>query len=97
MLEIKDQFHPVITPDGNNGSLRIRQDAKLYVGKFNANGTTVFNTEPTRQYWIQIAHGDVEINGEQANAGDGFAISDETMIQVKSTTPSEILLFDMAV
>lgn len=95
-LTIKDQFHPVISPDGSNGSLRIRQDAWLYVGKFNANNTTVFNAKSTRKYWMQIVEGDVEVNGEPASVGDGIAISEEKTIYLKSISTSEVLIFDMS-
>ena len=49
-----------------------------------------------RHAWVQIARGEVQLNGEKLKAGDGAAISNETEIQVEATMASETLLFDLA-
>ena len=88
-------FKTVISPDGQDGSLIIKQDARMLVGKFKQGDKGQFNTSFGRKYWVQIASGEVEINGQMASAGDGFSIESEEIITVTSKTQSEILLFDL--
>ncbi|WP_018998456.1 pirin family protein [Hirschia maritima] len=94
-LDIKNQFHNVISPNGQNGSLEIKQDARMFVGKFSEDGATEFEADSSRKYWVQIAQGIVNVNNEEGRAGDGFAISEETKIKIESQTESEIILFDL--
>jgi redox-sensitive bicupin YhaK (pirin superfamily) len=45
---------------------------------------------------LQVLRGEVEVSGRRLVAGDGAAISDETAVQVGASTPSEVMLFDLA-
>ena len=91
----RNQFYEVISPEGKNGSLKIKQDARMLVGTFDEGMETELKVTASRKYWVQIAKGIADVNGEKASAGDGFAISNEEAISVKSITQSEILLFDL--
>jgi quercetin 2,3-dioxygenase len=93
--ELRNQFHTVISPDGAEGSLTIRQDARMLAGKFDEGAEVKLPIEPGRKYWLQVAQGIAEVNGEKVNAGDGLAMEGETLISVKSITQSEILVFDL--
>lgn len=93
--EMHNQLRVVISPDGEDGSLTIKQDAKMLSGHFDEDAEFTFLTKSGRKYWLQVAKGIAELNGEKASAGDGFAISDEETISLKSVTESEILLFDL--
>lgn len=91
----RNTFQTVISPDGIDGSLVIRQDARMLVGKFDADAGVELKAQPGRKYWVQVAQGSARVNDEEAKAGDGFAIENEDLITVKSLTASEILVFDL--
>lgn len=93
--EMNNQFRVVVSPDGQDDSLKIKQDARMFAGKFDEDTRTEFAAIKGRKYWVQIAQGIAEINGEKSSAGDGFAITGENLITVRSVTSSEILLFDL--
>ncbi|VAV91345.1 Pirin [hydrothermal vent metagenome] len=93
--EMKNAFRLVVSPNGEDDSLIIQQDARMFTGKFDADAKTVFNADKQRKYWVQIAQGIAEVNGISARAGDGFAIADEDKIMIQSQTQTEILLFDL--
>lgn len=93
--ELNNDFRVVVSPDGENGSLRIKQDARMLAGKFTEGETGEFQTVPGRKYWLQIARGIAQVNGDKAAAGDGFAIQNEDIIAVTATTDTEVLLFDL--
>ena len=90
-----DKLVLAVSPDGKDGSLTIRQDARLYVGRFNEDVVYDFTLNPERRYWLQLAEGIAEINGEHAREGDGFAITGETALKIENTTQTKIVLFDL--
>lgn len=93
--EMGDAFRVVVSPDGADGSLVIKQDARMLAGKFNEDVTAEFQTSVGRKYWLQMVQGLATVNGEEAKAGDGFAIEGESKITVKAETKTEVLLFDL--
>lgn len=94
---VKNKFATVVSPDGADGSLTIRQNAKLLVGHFEDGVETKLDLDPARAYWVQIANGMVEVDGDRAYAGDAYAITGETALSLNSQSDSEILLFDLPV
>jgi redox-sensitive bicupin YhaK (pirin superfamily) len=76
----------------------INQDACLYVAEL-LPGTTVNHAlAPGRHAWVQIVRGEVALNGQALEEGDGAAISGEREVSATGTAPEggEILLFDLA-
>lgn len=93
--EQSNKFQVVVSPDGENGSLKIKQDARVLVGKFDESVTSIFKTKPKRRYWAQVAKGMVEVNGEKGSNGDGFSFENEAEIIINAKTDAEVLLFDL--
>lgn len=93
--EMHNAFRTVISPDRENDSLTILQDARMLAGKFDVGNITTFAPQPGRRYWLQMAQGIADINEEKMLAGDGLAVQDEKAIIITSTTDTEILLFDL--
>lgn len=81
---------------GTDGSVTIHQDVNLY-SSILANGETVeHELAENRHAWVQIVKGEIELNGEILKQGDGAAISDETLLKIKSLADeTEFLLFDL--
>ena len=93
--ESKNVFRLLVSKDGEAGSLLIKQDVRLFGGKFDEGKNIIFKTELSRKYWVQITGGSALVNGEIAADGDGFAISGEEEIDFKATTQAEALLFEL--
>ena len=45
---------------------------------------------------MQVAQGNVSLNGRSLAAGDGAAVSDETLLELTAHSDAEVLLFDLA-
>ncbi|KZL05013.1 Quercetin 2,3-dioxygenase [Pseudovibrio axinellae] len=90
-----NRFGVVVSNDGRGDSLFIKQDAQVFVGKFDEAHRTEFVTQAGRKYWVQIADGHARINGESAKNGDGFAIENESSIILEAETQVNVLLFDV--
>jgi len=86
----------IASPDGKDGSVKINQDAHLYVSLLGAGDEVAHSFGKNRHGWLQVAKGSVELNGKTLQQGDGAAISDEQKLNVKGIEESEVLLFDLA-
>jgi len=85
----------VASKSGRDGSIPINQDADFLVGKFAAGDKVTYALKKDRNAWLHVAEGQVELNGEKLNAGDGVAVSDENQLTLKSNSVAQVLLFDM--
>jgi quercetin 2,3-dioxygenase len=95
--EKRGKWRVIASNTGEQGSVTINQDVKLYVAEL-LEGEQVTHTLATgRHAWVQIAKGAIELNGSKLRQGDGAAISDEEVVTVKSLDDTtEVLLFDLA-
>jgi quercetin 2,3-dioxygenase len=81
---------------GDDGSVHINQDVALYSSILEKDETLSYELKENRHAWIQIVKGSLEINGETLNQGDGAAVSDEKILEIKSLEDeTEFLLFDL--
>lgn len=94
--ERKNKLRLVASNDGREGSVTVHQDVSLYAGILDADTPLSFELQPSRNAWIHVAKGSVDIHGAELSAGDAAAISTAGTIQMKSSAASEILLFDLA-
>jgi redox-sensitive bicupin YhaK (pirin superfamily) len=83
------------SPDGRDGSVRIRQDVAMYASVLDVGKRVQHPIEPGRRAWVQVATGAVRVNGQDLSAGDGAAIEGETAVEIEGREPSELLLFDL--
>lgn len=84
----------VASPDGAEGSVTIYQDARIYAVRLN--GTEVAHAlAPKRRAWVQVARGEVELNGQRLVAGDGATLEEETAVKLAAADSAEALLFDL--
>jgi redox-sensitive bicupin YhaK (pirin superfamily) len=94
--ERHNRLRLVASPDGQDGSLTIRQDARLYLATMDGGPEVRHELTPGRHAWLQVLRGGVDLNGSTLSAGDGAAVSEESYLAIKVDGPSEVLLFDLA-
>jgi len=82
--------------DGDQESLRIRADARLVAANLKAGETAEYVLDKGRRAYLVPATGVIEVNGLRANARDGVAIADESVLRVQALEDSEIVLVDVA-
>jgi redox-sensitive bicupin YhaK (pirin superfamily) len=92
----KGPLVPVASRDGRGGSLTIHQDATVYRVKLEPGAEAMHALAPARHAWLQVASGDVELNGTRLSAGDGAAVSKESTLRLKGISEVDALLFDLA-
>ena len=92
----RGRFHLVASPDGARGSLTIQQDARLYLATLLPGETISHPLERGRGAWLQILRGSLSLSDHELVAGDGVALTDESLVTVRANDRSEVLLFDLA-
>ena len=86
----------VASRGGDDGSVHINQDVKLYASILQNGEEVSLDLADGRHAWVQLIGGTLQVNGQVLNAGDGAAISDETELKIKALDEkSEFLLFDL--
>ena len=88
----------LVAPGAPDGALDIHQDVRLYATILGAAQKVEHTLAPGRGAWIQVARGNVLVNGTALSQGDGASIEDETTIVIESSgdAMNEVLLFDLA-
>jgi len=91
----ENRLTPILTPDGRDGSVQLRQDAAVYLGRFSAGGSAEFRLEEGRHAWVQVIRGELAANGQRMEEADGAAISEEEMLKLTTEKGTDLLLFDL--
>jgi quercetin 2,3-dioxygenase len=93
--EKKNKLKLIVSPEGEQGSLKINQDAKVFASILDEGKSVMFELAPKRYGWVQVVKGSIDLNGQQLNEGDGAAIVEEQKLQLVGKKTSEFLLFDL--
>lgn len=84
----------VVSPDGAEGSLTVKQDMSLY-RLLASDGEQVTHTVQRARVWVQVVHGEVEVNGALLQPGDGLAIVEASKVDFTAKGEVEALVFDL--
>jgi len=86
----------LVSPDGRDGSVKIRQDNELYATVLAPGESVRHALKSQRHAYVQVARGSVTLNGKELKTGDGAAISAEKSLELTAVDKAEVLLFDLA-
>jgi redox-sensitive bicupin YhaK (pirin superfamily) len=92
----KNQLRLVASQDASQGSLKIHQDARIYLAKLDAGKEVSHELSEARHAWVQVLSGHVILNGLPLSTSDGAAVSDERLLKIKAEEEAEIMLFDLS-
>ncbi|ABC35020.1 pirin family protein [Burkholderia thailandensis] len=93
--EKRGRLRLIASPEGQDGSVKIRQDARVYAGLFDGDASERFALPPQRFAYVHVARGSVTVNGVELHEGDGARIRDEHALQIAGGKQAEVLLFDL--
>ncbi len=82
--------------DGRDGAVTIHQDVDLFGTVLEGGLQVRHELRPGRHAWVQVARGSVDVNGRPLAVGDGAALSDERVVELRADAAGEVLLFDLA-
>jgi len=93
--EKRGKLRLVASPDGRDGSVKIRQDNELYATVLGEGESVKHALKADRHAYVQVARGSVTLNGKKLETGDGAAISEERAVELTGVKDAEVLLFDL--
>jgi quercetin 2,3-dioxygenase len=93
--EKRGRLRLVASRTGDDGSVRIQQDARIYTGCFNAAERVEFEVEKGRRAYAHVASGSIAVNETRLNAGDGVKITRPGRFSLQSGRDAEVLMFDL--
>ncbi|HMD42334.1 MAG TPA: pirin family protein [Candidatus Acidoferrum sp.] len=94
--EKRQRLRLVVSPDGRQGSVKIRQNNELYATVLAAGETVKHLLKADGHAYVQVARGSVTLNGSALETGDGAAITAERSLVLTGIDAAEVLLFDLA-
>ena len=94
--ERQGKLRLIAARDGREGAVTIHQDVDLYSAVLQKGDRLSYQLQPNRYGWLQVAKGEVSLNGNALKAGDGVALSEAESLKIGTNTGAEILLFDLA-
>jgi hypothetical protein len=95
-VERRGRLRLLVSPDGRDDSVKIRQDNDLYATVLAKGQTVKHELKPERHAYVQVVRGSVSLNGAKLDEGDGAAISNEKIVELTGEKNAEVLLFDLA-
>ena len=85
----------VVSPDGQDGSVSIHQDARLYAGMFDDAESAELAIATGRLAYVHLARGEAVVNAHALVAGDALLYADEASVTIASGKDAEVLVFDL--
>lgn len=94
--EKRGRLRLVAAPDGGDGALSMRADARIFAGLIDGNETTAFDVPAGRSVYVHVARGEVAVDGRALAAGDGARSGGVAAVAFARGRAAEVLLFDVA-
>ena len=93
-------FVLAVSPDGREGSIAMNQNAYVYLGLFASEREQNVKLATGRHAWVQLVRGELSLAGASGpavslSAGDGVAISDESLVKLFTKSNAEFIFFDL--
>ncbi|QWE11785.1 pirin family protein [Polynucleobacter sp. AP-Titi-500A-B4] len=86
----------VASPTGQEGSVSMSADAKMYSGLFNGAQSAQLVVDPKRKAYVHLIRGSLDVNGQTLNDGDALMIQDENQLSLSNGKNAEVLVFDLS-
>ena len=94
--ELHNRLRLVASPDAVEGSLRIHQDARIFLAKLDDGEEILHELGDARHAWLQVLRGSVSLSGHDLATSDGAAVSEERALAIQAKGNAEVMLFDLA-
>lgn len=85
----------IASREGRHGSVAINQDADVLLAKFAGGDSVAHSLRPQRHAWVQVAEGEVSLNGQVLKTGDAASVTGETELRLAAAGSAQALVFDL--
>ncbi len=92
----RGQWRLIASADGRDGSVRIHQDANVFIAQVDAADRAIAHAVAAgRRAYIHVIRGEARVNGERLAAGDALKLEREAEVRVDEARAADVLLFDL--
>jgi len=91
----RGQWRLIASRDGREGSVRIHQDARLYVTRLEAGESISHELASGRRAYVHVIRGDARVNEQPLTTGDALKVESEREVRVDQAQAADVLLFDL--
>lgn len=85
----------IASPDGREGSVTVRQDARVYAALLDGAERAAMDLDAGRRAYVQVARGRVKLGEATLSTGDGAALHGRARIELHAGIYAEVLVFDL--
>ena len=86
----------VASANGQDGSITLSADAKVYAGLFDGDQLAKLAIDPHRKAYVHLIRGSLDVNGQNLSSGDALLIQDENHLDLTNGKSAEVLVFDLS-
>lgn len=92
-----NNFRLVISPNEENGSLKIFQKTWVWSSVFEKGIEKKFEIQHGQKLWLHVASGEIEVDGQKLKKGDGLGIDDQRSFKISGiASKSEFVMLELA-
>lgn len=95
----KNDFVLVASEKGEDGSISLQQEMKLYASKRHHSGSFIFNSLSQKKYWVQLVKGELNLLANNTNEilkeGDAAVLTQTNQIKFTWENNVEMLIFEL--
>ncbi|MBN8262897.1 MAG: pirin family protein [Xanthomonadales bacterium] len=93
----RGRWATLVSPDGVDGSIAIRQQARVLATRLEAGDAVALALDPARLHWLHVATGEVQVGDRLLRAGDALGFADEGgTLQLRGVGEAgDVLWFDL--
>jgi quercetin 2,3-dioxygenase len=93
--ERRGRLRLICSPTGQDDSVLIHQDARVYAGLFDGDESASLSVAPERRLYVHLARGGVTVNDLALRDGDGIKLQQEPRLTLSAGSSAEVLVFDL--
>ena len=94
--DLTDRLALAVSGTPGRGVVTIDQDADLWISRLSPGASVKHTFAPGRSGWVQVARGEVDLNGHRLVDGDGASLTGEREIVVTAKDAAEVLVYDLS-
>jgi quercetin 2,3-dioxygenase len=93
---MQGQLKLVAAPVGEEASISLHADARIYAGLLDGNSSASVTLDPKRKAYVHLIRGSLSVNGQELSRGDAAKIQGESLLTLNAANDAEVLVFDLA-
>lgn len=93
--EKRSRLRLIASPDGADGSVTIHADARMFAVLLDGNERVEHSVASDRYIYVQVARGEVALNGVPLQVGDGAMLASENRVVLDQGRNAEVLVFEL--